>query len=80
MVILAMVLIIDGSAEIGAHVRSNIFNLICLRHLIRSRAIINCIFLLEDLFSFKRAQHILSYDLKYLNPFPGASIPELRQL
>ena len=33
-----MVLILDGNSEKGAHVRSNLCNLISLRLLIRSRA------------------------------------------
>ena len=32
-------LILDGNSEIGAHVRSNLCYLICLRHLIRPRAV-----------------------------------------
>ena len=32
---LTMVLILDGNPEIGAHVRSNLCYLICLRHLIK---------------------------------------------
>ena len=39
-----MVLISDGNLEIGAHVRSNICYLICLRNLIRSRAVTNIFF------------------------------------
>ena len=35
---LTMVLILDGSSEIGAQERSKICYLICLRHLIRSRS------------------------------------------
>ena len=38
------VLISDGSSERGAHVSSNICDLICLRHLIRSRAVKNRFF------------------------------------
>ena len=39
------VLILDGNSEIGAHVRiNNLYNLICLRQLIRSRAVTNRIF------------------------------------
>ena len=46
-----MVLILDGDSEIGSHVISNIWYLICSRHLIRSRAVANRIlFLLKDLF------------------------------
>ena len=40
---LAMVSILDGDLEIGAHVRSNHGYLICLMHLFRSRAVINLI-------------------------------------
>ena len=36
-----MVLILDGSSEMGAHVWSGIGNLICLRHLFRARAVAN---------------------------------------
>ena len=62
-----MVLILDGKSEIGAHVRSNLCYLSCLRHLIRSRAVINHIFFLrKDLFSFMRAQNVLSYHLIYV--------------
>ena len=43
---LSMVLI-DGNSEIGAHVRSNLCYLICLRHLIRSRAVTNRISISE---------------------------------
>ena len=59
----SMVLILDGNLEIGApHVRSNICYLICLRHLIGSRAVTNRICSLrKDLFSFVRAHHVLSY-------------------
>ena len=39
-----MVLIIDGNAEIGAQVGSNLCYLICLKHLIISRAVTNRIF------------------------------------
>ena len=41
-----MVLILDGSLEIDAHVRSNLCYLIYLKHLIRSRGITNWIFVL----------------------------------
>ena len=39
-----MVLILNGNSEIGTHVRSNFCELICLRHLIISRAVMNWIF------------------------------------
>ena len=38
---IAMVLVLDGNVEIGAHVWSEISNLICLRHLFISRAVAN---------------------------------------
>ena len=59
-----MVLILDGNSEIGAPVRRNPFYKNFLRHFIRSRAVTNrLIFLRKDLFSFMRAQHVLSYHL-----------------
>ena len=33
-----------GNSEIGAHAKSNLFHLICLRHVIRSRGVTNWIF------------------------------------
>ena len=39
--------ILDGNSEIGAHVRSNLCYFICLRHLIRSRAVTYRIFFLR---------------------------------
>ena len=57
-----MVLILDGVSEIGAHVRSNLYHLIYLSHLIRSREVTNPIFFLEkDLISLMLAQDVLSY-------------------
>ena len=41
--------------EIGAHVRGNLCNLICLKHLIRSRAVINSY---GNLYAFIRAQRM----------------------
>ena len=62
-----MVLIFDCNSEVGAHVRSNLCILICLMHLIKLRDVTNRICLGKDLFSFMRAQHVLSYHLyKYL--------------
>ena len=59
-----MVVILDGNSEIGTHIRSNIWYLICLRLLITSRSVINRIFFLrKSLFFFMRAQHIMSYHL-----------------
>ena len=47
---------LDGNSEIGAHVMSNICYLICLRHLINSRAFTNRIFFIRNyLFSPTRA-------------------------
>ena len=43
-----MAIIIDGNSEIGAHARSNLCYLNCLRHLIRLRAIKNLIFFLQE--------------------------------
>ena len=43
-----MVLILDGRSEMGAHVRSNLCNLICVRHLVRSGAVKNLIFFSEN--------------------------------
>ena len=55
-----MVLMLDGVSEIGAHVWSDLKNLICLRQreLIRT-------FFLENIFSFssRRAQHDMIYHL-----------------
>ena len=48
----AKVLILDGNSEMYAHVRINPCYLICVMHLVRSRAT-----------SFMRAQHVLSYHL-----------------
>ena len=44
-----MVLKLDGDSEIGAQVRINLCYLICLRHLIRSRAVTNRIFSTKSL-------------------------------
>ena len=53
----------DGNSEIGAHVRSNLWCLRCSRHLINSIAVTNRIFFFfkKDLFSFMRAQQVLSW-------------------
>ena len=40
-----MVPLLDGKSEIGAHVRRDLCNSICLRHFIRSRVVIMGIFL-----------------------------------
>ena len=61
MTIYFMVLILNGNIEEGAHVRINICYLICLSHLIRSRAVISRVFFSEFFFYCMRAQHVLSY-------------------
>ena len=43
---IAMVLILDITSEMNAHVRSNLCYFICFRHLIRSGAVTNRIFFL----------------------------------
>ena len=40
-----MVLILYGNSDIGAHVRSKVCCWICLRHMVRSKAVTNLIFL-----------------------------------
>ena len=45
-----MMLLLDGNSEIGAHLRSDIVNLICSMHLIRSRAVSNLKFIPEKPF------------------------------
>ena len=71
-----MVLILDGNLEIGVHcsvhVRSNLCHLICLRHLIRSRAVTNLIFpLYVRNIATKYTYHDINY--KYL-PFIGLRV------
>ena len=44
LIIKTVVLILDGNSENGAHVRNNLCYLICLRYLIRSRAVTNLVF------------------------------------
>ena len=59
-----MVRILDSKSEIGALVRGNFCNLICIRHFIKSRAVSNRIFFIrKELFSFMGAQHVLSYHI-----------------
>ena len=45
-----MVLLLDGNLDICAHVWSDLCYLICLRHLIRSRAVTNWIYFSEKTF------------------------------
>ena len=62
--VLYMVIILDGNSGIGAHVGNNLCYSICFRHFIRSKAVTNRIFFpRKDIFSFMRAQHVLSYHL-----------------
>ena len=61
MMVKIMVLVLENNSDIGANVRSNLF-FICLRHLISSAEVTNHIsFSKKNLFSFMRAQHVLSY-------------------
>ena len=54
----------DGHSEIGAHVRSNLCYLTCIRLLISSQSSHNWnIFIRKDLFFFMRAQDVISYHL-----------------
>ena len=50
-----MVLVFDGNLVLGAHVRSNLCFLICLKQLIKLRVVKN-----RNIFSFMRAQHVLN--------------------
>ena len=57
-----IVLIIEGNSVIGARERSNLCYLICLRQLIRSRAVrYRLFFSPERPISFMLAQYVLSY-------------------
>ena len=63
-----MVLICDGNSEIGAHVESNLCYLICLRHLIRSKAVTNRIYFSpETLFFFLHGCAICSKLSSYIS-------------
>ena len=44
----SLVLILDGSSEIGTHVISDLCYLICLWHLIRSRAVTKIMFFFRN--------------------------------
>ena len=46
--LISMVFLLDGNSVIGAHVESNLCYLKCLRHLIRSRAVINRMFFSKE--------------------------------
>ena len=59
-----MALTLNGTLEIGAHVRSNLCYHICLRHLIRSRVTYPVVFPQTDLFSFIRA-HMSQVTIQY---------------
>ena len=68
-----MVLKLDGNSEIGANVWSYLGYLICLRHLIRWRAVTNLFFFLRKYpFSFMRVQRVLIYHLIYV-PCPAST-------
>ena len=55
---------LHDTSEIGTHVRT--LYLICVRNLITSIAVLNrMVFLRKGLFSFMRAQHVLSYHLPW---------------
>jgi len=54
-----MVLILDGNSEIGAHVRSKPCYLICLRHLIRSKAVSKRIFSISKNTYFPSCVHYM---------------------
>ena len=56
-----MVLILDS--KIGAHVRINIFHLICVRHLIRSRAVTNQIYFSEKTYFPSRVRMAVCNEL-----------------
>ena len=69
--ILTMVLILDGSLEIGAYVGSNL----CLRHLIRSRVVTNRIFPPTKRHIFSLCVHTMFWvtiQYKYLYPLSNA--------
>ena len=53
--LLAMVLILDGNLEIGAHVRCNFCYFTCLRHLIECSHKSDFYFFRKDLLSYMRA-------------------------
>ena len=56
-------MVLDGNSEIGAHVRSNLCYLICLRNLLDKEKSQIRFFVGKDLFSFMHAQHVMSYHL-----------------
>ena len=49
-----MILMVDGDSEIGAHVESNVGNLICLGHLFSSPAEASLKFICKTGFPFMR--------------------------
>ena len=56
-----MGLILDGTSEIGVHVRGEIGNFICSRHLFRSTVVANLDLIFFIRVTFSRAQQFLSY-------------------
>ena len=62
-----MVHILGGKSEIGAHVKSNLCYLVCLRHLNRLRAVTTRLFFSEKTYIFfMHAQYVLSYHIIYV--------------
>ena len=59
----SVVFILAGNSEIDAHMWSEIGNLICLRHWLRSTAVENLKLFPKYVFSSKRAERVLSYHL-----------------
>ena len=71
-----MVLIFDGSSELGAHVCSVIGNSICLRHSLRSKAVAHLMYISEkSCFPSHVRVHVLSYHL-IISPMSRSSIQE----
>ena len=70
-----MVLILDGDSEIIAKVRTNLCYLICIRYLIKKRAVTNRIFTLKSLIYRMCAQHVLSYHLIEVPCFKQIQFP-----
>ena len=69
-----MMLILYGNSEMDAHVKSEVGNSICKGHLFRLTAVVNLKSFSKDRFSFTRAQHVLSYQLIYLDIMVCAKI------
>ena len=69
----APVLILDGNSEKGAHARSNICHLICLRHSIRSSAVTKSFFFKSEnnFFLYALCSELPSNisTMRYVGPF-----------